>query len=195
VSLAGPAAAWTPAALFAPCTGDCAVALYAGNYVQNSMGEVLFTSPETPLTWNYETDDHLVATSISRTVLRFWTHWTLEPEVGIGQRFGRQSATETWAGLFFRYHFPASWPVLTTFALSTGLNWASEVTEIEKQRAHDDQGSQLMHYFAPEVTFALPSHPNVELLFRFHHRSGVFGVVSDAWGGAQYATVGVRVRF
>ena len=27
-----------------------------------------------------------------------------------------------------------------------------------------------------------------------HHRSGVFGLVSDAWGGAQYATVGLRVR-
>ena len=30
---------------------------------------------------------------------------------------------------------------------------------------------------------------------RFHHRSGVFGLVSDAWGGAQYATVGLRVFF
>ena len=45
-------------------------------------------------------------------------------------------------------------------------------------------------FFAPEITFALPSRPNVELLLRFHHRSGVFGLVSDAWGGAQYATVG-----
>ena len=29
-----------------------------------------------------------------------------------------------------------------------------------------------MHFFSPEVTFALPSRPDVELLFRFHHRSG-----------------------
>ena len=40
--------------------------------------------------------------------------------------------------------------MLTTFALSTGLNWASEVTEVEQERAHDGKGSQLMHYFAPE---------------------------------------------
>ena len=52
-----------------------------------------------------------------------------------------------------------------------------------------------MHYFAPELTFAMPSHPNVELVFRMHHRSGIFGLVSDAWGGAQYATVGLRIRF
>ena len=85
--------------------------------------------------------------------------------------------------------------MLTTFAISTGLNWASDVTDVEQDRANDGEGSRWMHFFSPEFTFALPSRPNTELLLRFHHRSGVFGVVSDAWGGAQYATVGVRVRF
>jgi hypothetical protein len=69
------------------------------------------------------------------------------------------------------------------------------VSDVERDRANDGEGSQLMHYFAPEITFALPSRPNVQLLLRFHHRSGAFGLVSDAWGGAQYATVGVRVFF
>lgn len=191
-----PAAAWTPGALFAPCAGDCAVSIFGGNYVQNSLGQVLVTSPETPVTWNYHTADHLIGTSVSRVVAHFWTHWTLEPEAGIGQRFGSQSATELWGALFFRYHgFPWDKTVVTTIAFSTGLNWASHVTQQEDDRAHDGQGTPWMHYFAPEVTFALPEHPNVELMFRMHHRSGVFGLVSDAWGGAQYATVGLRVRF
>ena len=67
--------------------------------------------------------------------------------------------------------------------------------EIEQDRAKDGEGSQVMHYFAPEITLALPQAPDIELMFRFHHRSGVFGVVSDAFGGAQYGTVGLRVRF
>ena len=66
---------------------------------------------------------------------------------------------------------------------------------MEEERANDGEGSQLMHFFAPEITFALPSRPDVQLLLRFHHRSGVFGLVSDAWGGAQYATVGLRSLF
>lgn len=191
------ATAWSPASLFTPCAGDCGTAIYAGNYVENSMGQVLVTSPETPMTWNYETDDHIVATAVSRTAGTFFDgHLTLEPEAGLGQRFGRQGATEVWGALFFRYHgFPWDRRVLTTVAISTGLNWASEVTPVEQERANDDIGSQWMHFFAPEITFADPAHPNVELLFRFHHRSGVFGLVSDAWGGAQYATVGVRLRF
>lgn len=194
--VAGPAAAWSPGDLFAPCEGSCAVTIYGGNYVENSLGQVLVTSPEVPLTWNYATNDHIVATSISRTTAWFWHHWTLEPEVGMAQRFGRQSATEVWGAFFFRYHgFPWDHKVLTTLAVSTGLNWASDITEVEKERAHDGKGSQLMHYFAPELTFADPAHPNVELVFRMHHRSGVFGLVSDAWGGAQYGTVGLRIRF
>jgi len=192
---ARPALAWQLGDLFGPCRGDCGVAIYAGNYVEDSMGEVLVTSPSPPLTWTYVTDDHLVATAISRRAGR-WSRLTFEPEIGIGQRFGRQSATEVWGALFLRYHgFPWDGTILTTAAISTGINWADSVTEVEGERARDGEGSQWMHFFAPEITFALPSRPNTELLLRFHHRSGVFGLVSDAWGGAQYATVGLRILF
>jgi hypothetical protein len=194
--VAGPAAAWVPADLFAPCHGDCATAIYAGSYVEDSMSELIFTSPRPPNAWEYGGDDHIVATAVSREVARLWSRLTLEPEAGIAQRFGRQSATELWGALFVRYHgFPWDGTVVTTAAISTGLNWASTVTDVEQDRANDGEGSQWMHFFAPEITFALPSRPNVELLLRFHHRSGVFGLVSDAWGGAQYATAGLRVRF
>ena len=194
--MASPAAAWVPADLFAPCRGDCATAVYAGNYVESSMGEVLFTSPSPPSAWDYTTSDHIVATAVSRVAGRVWNRITLEPEAGIAQRFGRESATEVWGAVFFRYHgFPWDGRVLTTAAVSTGLNWSNTVTGVEEERAKDGQGSPWMHFFSPEVTFALPSRPDVELLLRFHHRSGVFGLVSDAWGGAQYATVGLRFRF
>jgi hypothetical protein len=90
----------------------------------------------------------------------------------LGSRFGRQGATEIWGAFFVRYHgFPWDEKVLTTIAASTGLNWASDITAVEQDRANDGNGSQLMHFFAPEITFANPDHPNVELMFRMHHRS------------------------
>lgn len=194
---AGDAAqAWEPSDLFAPCDGACGVAVYAGTYVEDSLGDDIILSGSPPGSWTLAEEDHLVATSVSRQVAHFWRHWTLEPEVGIGQRYGREAATEVWGAFYFRYSgFPWDRYLVTTAALSTGLNWASEVTGVEQERARDGEGSQLMHFFSPEVTFAAPSRPNVELVFRFHHRSGVFGLVSDAWGGAQYAAVGLRVRF
>ena len=43
-----------------------------------------------------------------------------EPEVGIGQRFGQQSATELWGALFLRYHgFPWDKWIVTTLAWRT----------------------------------------------------------------------------
>ena len=192
---ASPAAAWSPSELFKPCRGDCATTIYWGTYVQDSLGD-LFISPEAPGALNYH-NDHLVATALSRDAAQFFHgHLHLEPEVGIAQRYGQQDETEVWAALFFRYRgFPWDDVIVTSVAASTGLNYASDVSEVEQDRANDGQGSQLMHFFSPEVTFALPSHPGTELVFRMHHRSGVFGLVSDAWGGAQYATVGLRIRF
>ena len=188
--------AWSPMSLFAPCAGDCRVAIFGGNYVENSMGEVLVTSPEPPFSWEYIGGDHFIGTSISRRTATLWNHVDVEPEIGMGQRFGRQDETEVWVALYGRYHgFPWDDYVVTSVALSTGLNWASDVSDVEQERAKDGEGSQVMHYFAPEITFALPSDPNIQLLFRFHHRSGVFGLVSDAFGGAQYGTVGFRIRF
>ena len=194
--LAGaPAAAWSPRELFEPCDGDCGVALYTGAYVEDSMTD-LWTRPAWPWDWKFADEDRIVAATVSRVTWEFWRRWTIEPELGIGQRYGRESATELWGALYFRYHgFPWDRYILTTAALSTGMNWASEVTGVERDRARDEEGSQWMHFFSPELTFAMPDNPNTELLLRFHHRSGVFGLVSDAWGGAQYATVGLRFRF
>ena len=56
-------------------------------------------------------------------------------------------------------------------------------------------GSHGMNFFTPELTLALPQYPNYELLFRFHHRSGVYGLINETHAGAQFYTVGFRTRF
>lgn len=198
VGLARPAAAqdwleWRP--LSGPCAGNCGVAAYAGWYVEEGMSDIFVSDPETPLSWTYA-GDHLLAGTVSRRIATLWRHVDVEPEFGIGKRFGKQGETEVWGAFFFRWRgFPWDDRLITTVAVSTGMNFVTHVSGVEQKRARDGEGDRWMHFFAPEVTFALPSHPDVELLFRLHHRSGVFGLVSDAWGGAQYATIGLRWRF
>lgn len=178
-----------------PCAGQCGVALYAGRYVEDSMSKVLLRAPEFPHTWDYG-DSGLVGFAVSRRVARAWGRIDLEPELGLARRFGDQDEAEAWAAVFLRYRgFPWDGVVTTSFALSTGFNYATGISDVEQERARDGEGSRLMHYFSPELTFALPSQPDRELLMRFHHRSGVFGLVSDAWGGAQYLSFGLRLRF
>lgn len=183
--------------LFSPCAENCAVAVFAGPAVDNSMADVLLKSPELPFTWDYRDDDHLIGVAFSRHAATLFGHFDIEPEIGLAQRMGRQDETEVWGAVYVRYRgFPWDHIVTTTAAVSFGLNYASDVSEVEDARAGEDtDGDRLLHYFSPEITFALPDRPDIELLFRFHHRSGVFGLVSDARGGAHYGTVGLRFRF
>jgi hypothetical protein len=198
--LAGPLAAEAPPApgfrLLSPCAGDCAVAVYGGPFVQDSMADVLFGSPQFPTSWEYRANDVLLAIAASRRTGTILGRIDVEPEIGAAYRFGRQSEGEVWAAVFGRYRgFPWDRALVTTVAVSTGLNYAFSVTEVERDRARPADGDRLLHFFSPEITFALPRRPEVELMFRFHHRSGVFGLLSETRGGAHYGTVGLRYRF
>lgn len=195
VAAVGSAVAWTPSELVEPCRGDCAVAVYSGRQLLDGLEEVLLTQPQFPTGWSYD-DEQFVGVALSRRAGTVLSRVDLEPELGFGQRFGVQDEWEAWGALYFRYRgFPWDDFLTTTVALSTGLNYASDVSEIESEKARRGNGDRVMHFFSPEVTFALPRYPDTELLFRIHHRSGVFGLVSEAFGGMQYATFGLRVRY
>ena len=59
----------------------------------------------------------------------------------------------------------------------------------------NNKSSSFLNFFSPELTLALPSHPDDELLLRFHHRSGIFGLINGVDTGAQFGTIGFRHRF
>ena len=121
----------------------------------------------------------------------------IEPELGIGKRFGNVRAVEIWGALYFRWtYFPWNDYVKTTIGVNTGLNYATEIEAEERQRSTPGhRGSNVLHNFSPEVTFALPEIPNYEIVFNYHHRSGIYGAINGVYGGTQFATVGLRHRF
>jgi hypothetical protein len=181
-------------ALLSPCAANCALAVYAGTYVEDSMADVLFFEPTFPTGWDFTAGDRLIGLALSRHAATLW-RIDVEPELGIGQRLD-QDVTEIWIALYGRYRgFPWDRYLVTTMALSTGLNYASAYSEEEIERTGETSGYRVMHFFSPEVTFAHPDNPGLELLFRFHHRSGAYGLFNDVGGGAHYGTVGLRLRF
>ena len=183
------------------CGGNCAVSVYAGQYVKTPMKSV-FGVDEAKEVWDWQWDEHyIVAAALSRRLVSIGA-LDIEPEIGIAQRFGGMHEVEGWAALYFRWTwFPWNHVVRTTAAMATGLNIASDVNKIEEARGRVPGGSRLLHYLSPEMTFALPDQPNIELLFRFHHRSGGGDIWGDSDlfkgvnGGAQFQTVGLRYRF
>jgi hypothetical protein len=119
----------------------------------------------------------------------------IDPEIGVGARFGDGNIGEVWGALYFRYdNLPWNDTVYTTFAIDTGLSLLSAKSEFEDSRS-DTGTSQLLHYFSPEVTFADPDYKDIELVFRLHHRSGIFGLMDGVTTGSSFVTMGMRVRF
>jgi len=138
-------------------------------------------------------DVSLIAAGVTARLHRFAFGLEVEAEVGVGRRFGDESLWEVWAGAGLRWHdFPWNDVIQTTVGLTlVGLDYTSEVPAHER-RFHGNHDSQLLGFFAPEITLALPSHPDIALLLRLHHRSNVFGLFDD--GSATFTTAGLRIQ-
>ena len=167
-----------------------AVTLLAGASAGDDKLIWLLTSP-----WTARfRDDYFAGGALSRRLVRFWNYFSIEAEVGVGARFGMTNGPETWGAIYFRYdHFPWNNKLYTTVAVSTGLDYLSNLPPSETYPG--DPTSHLLHYFSPEITFALPEFKQHELLIRYHHRSGVFGTFNGVWGGSNVISTGYRYRF
>jgi hypothetical protein len=187
------------------CNGNCAVSVYAGHELDTSMWTVFGLKHGYRPPWRYNYGDSgIVSGAVSRRVLTFANVIDVEPEIGIGQRFGDMHEEEFWAAIYFRWTaFPWNDTIRTTAAVSTGLNEATDVNAYEhKEAGSKSPGSRLLHFLSPEMTFALPDHPEWELLIRLHHRSGggtLFGgpdsIFHGTVGGVQSLSAGLRYRY
>ncbi len=170
--------------------GDWAVTVYGGLVSENKFSRLLFTP------WDAEVDEDTPWLGLSLSK-RMWT-WgediAFELEGGAGYRFGDEKTGEFWGALYTRYDgFFWNDTIYTTIAGSTGLNYATRVSPFERNKR--DGGAKLLHYFAPEITFADPDDKNLELVVRLHHRSGVFGLFDGVSSGTNTVTLGLRKRF
>ena len=121
----------------------------------------------------------------SRKIARFYQHFTVEGEVGLGVRYGHNNGGDGWAAVYLRFDgFPWNNVIRTTVGASTGLSYLTD----------PEFDEHILHYFGPEIAFALPSHPNTELVLRFHHRSGAFGTFGSVREGSNVISIGVRIR-
>lgn len=186
---------WHTKGFFSSCDGNCAVSLYAGREVTTAMTSAfLIQNQVPPWRWQYG-GAGLVAGSFSRRFATLFGGLDLELEDGVGQRFGDMHATEFWLAVDFRWtRFPWNDYLRTTVALADGPDYATRIDQ-EERRLSPTGTSEVLNFFSPEVTFALPSSPENQVFFRFHHRSGIFGLINGTHAGAQFATVGYRRGF
>lgn len=92
--------------------------------------------------------------------------------------------------------FPWSNTIRTTFGLGGGLSYATDIPSIEIDPTEPNGDYRnLLHYIAVEATFALPQHKDWQLVYRLHHRSGVFGLMGADNAGNTAVQIGIRHYF
>lgn len=96
--------------------------------------------------------------------------------------------------IILRWHrFPWNRFVATTFAVGEGLSYAARVPEVEED--FPDGSSTLLNFLTLELTFALPRLPRLQLVYRIHHRSGVFGLFGVGTNSSNAIGLGLRYYF
>ena len=167
---------------------DNAVFVYGGKWSDNRFIDILRLESE--LRGSY-----LAAVGYSRTLHRFNEHLHLEGEANVARHWGKQSHFEVNAAANLRWNaFPWDRFVNTSFAYGLGPSYAFGRPVIEERR--NRPLSRGLVFMIAELTFAPPKQRASpwEGFIRIHHRSGAFGVVSDA-GGSNFITSGARYRF
>ncbi len=144
--------------------------------------------------WKFATTDtQLAAIGATARLFTFDFGLEIEAEIGMGRRFGQDKLWEGWVGAGLRWRdFPWNDTVITTFGVGlVGLDYTTKVPPHEVEH-HGNRNERLLNYFSPEITLALPEHPDLAMLLRLHHRSPAFGLFDD--GAATFYSVGLRFQ-
>lgn len=143
-------------------------------------------------------DDTLAGGAYSYRLARFWRFFMVDAELGGAYRFGDTNGGEFWAAVYLRYDgFPWTEYLYTTFGLSMGPDYVTRLPRVERgtDLRPEPNRSRVLNFFSPELTVALPSAPQHEVVFRYMHRSGIFGTFNGVYEGGNSFAVGYRFRF
>ena len=140
---------------------------------------------------------YLVAGAYRREFIKLPWNVVLGGEIGLGLRFGTGSYGEIWAAPTARVvGIPLGNVATMSIGLAAGFSGITNPTDLERQREYEHSGnSKLLFYFSPELAFAFRDLPNIEMVLRLHHRSGLYGTLGRMREGSNAQTVGVRWLF
>ncbi len=105
-----------------------------------------------------------------------------------------QFFAETVGLMALRWHkFPWEKHLLTTVGFGEGISYASEEPSYEIE--FNNKTANLLNYLMWDITLAHPDLPQLALVLRLHHRSGIFGLIEGVSGGSNFFTMGLKYSF
>ncbi len=175
------------------------VATYVGHVTSVDLGTVL------TFHWHWA-DSYLVAGEFSYTpsprniIQRFFNIFKLKFEVS-----GNITYQDDKNGNLFEFnpfidvrwnHFPWNRFIKTSLMIGEGVSYATrqpfqEVRDPKKK----ENAKQLLNFLVFEIALSLPNHPQWQVFYRIHHRSGAYGLFCNGLVGSTAVALGLRYRF
>ena len=167
---------------------DWGITLFGGVQTTNDMGQTL-VSPD------FDKEYTFAALGVSRRVYSLDKYLDLEVEGAVLKHMGKQYQEEFALLLVARWLiFPWNKYIETTFAVGEGLSYNSQSATLE-ERLYGEKTSNLVNGMMFEWTFDVPTYPGWSLVWRLHHRSGVYGLYDGVRGAANAMGLGLKYRF
>ncbi len=164
-----------------------AATIYGAVQADNEFNE-MFCKPQ------FDADYRLLVATLSREIGRFTENMQFELEGQIGKHFGDQSHMELNGVIIARWlTFPWNKHLNTSFAVGEGLSLATETPKYEALR--HEKTNQLLNYLLVEIAVSLPQAPQWSLVWRVHHRSGIYGFFNGVHGASNAMGFGLRHSF
>ena len=164
-----------------------ALNIYGGRMTDNDIDDFVDNIPGI----DFE-DSYLLTLALARRIATLGELASVEVEGQIVKHFDQQDhwefnalLTARWEAFFWDKYLD------TSFGVGAGPSYATNIPEIEVQRSGDSE--RLQTYMMVELEFVFPSHPNVSVITRIHHRSNAFGIVADD-GSSNVLAFGFKFR-
>jgi len=169
-----------------------AVSAFGGVLTENSFLQSLYSLDAR---W---ANDYLAGVDTTYTYYRLQTlPVDLEIDVTAAKRFGTDHQWDFGAIPMVRWkEFPWNNYIYTNFRIGLiGVDYVNGISPWELHWAGNEHGSRFLNYLCLELDFKPSAASNFEWYVGSHHRSGIFGLVDDTWGGSTYVDTGLRYHF
>jgi hypothetical protein len=161
------------------------VLLFAGTFGTGNMSQ-------SAIPFAHRDDSYIVGGAYGRDLWVSPWNFVFTTEIGVAGRFDGGASAEIWGAGGFRQRVSIGVARLS-LGLFVGLSAISDPTDIERAREiRKDGDATLLFYFTPELALQLAYWPQLELVYRLHHRSGLFQTLGNLREGANAHVLGLR---
>lgn len=181
-----------------PAADNWSVTVFEGQWINSRLPYMPYNFATGDVEWEKSYIGSIFLTKELRDISLFRQTLRLGVEAGVSKHKGLQDHWEVSGGAVVRSRDYLIGDVFkTNISWTNGLSYALGDIAFERGtdgiRGVDTYNLQYFMAFESEITPVVQD--NVSLVFRLHHRSGIYGLISPSKTGSNHLGLGLRYRF